>query len=131
MAVTFFCPFCGKATTDEEKTCSRCGNSIERWREFPFEERLLLTLRHPIVEYRMMAIQLLGQRRYARAVPIFTEMISTERDVYILREIAFALARIGTPESRRVLEQLNAHKSPVVRCAIEEIQSASGEGDPA
>jgi len=130
MGVTFFCPFCGKATPDDEKTCSRCGRSIERWREFPYEERLLLTLKHPILEYRMMAVQLLGQRMYARVVPKLDAMITTERDVYLLKEIAIALQRINTPEASRALDRLRDHPSPVVhQLFMSESGSQEGEGE--
>ena len=114
MGTTFFCPFCGKAGSDDERVCSRCGRSIEHWQEFPFEERLLLTLKHPILEYRMMAIQLLGQRGYARAVPELDAMITTERDIYLLKEIASALNHIDTHEARQALNRLRDHPSPVV-----------------
>ena len=122
MAATFFCPFCGRESPDDENTCPRCGKSLEHWRDSPFDEKLLLTLHHPICEHRMMSIQLLGHRKYQKAVPVFASMIETEKDVYALREIAFALARIDTPESRRVLEQLKEHSSPVIHEAIGQIR---------
>jgi len=121
MSTTFFCPFCGKRTPGDSATCPQCKRSIGNWKTHPFEERLLLTLRHPILEQRMMAIQILGQKRYERAVPVFAAMISEGQDVYTLKEIATALIRINTPESRQVLAVLHAHPSAVVRKACEEV----------
>jgi hypothetical protein len=119
MSTTFFCPFCGKPGPDDDPVCHSCGKSIKYWREHTFEERLLLTLHHPIREHRMMAIQLLGQRKYERAVPVFAEMITAGQDVYTLREIVCALSQIKTNESRQLLVQLREHPSPVVRTACD------------
>lgn len=121
MSTTFFCPFCGKQSPNEEQVCSRCKKSLDHWRDHPFEERLLLTLHHPIQEHRMMAIRILGQRRYERAVPVFEEMIDAGQDVFTLREIVFALSQIGTTSSNRLIGDLRDHPSPVVRMACEEL----------
>lgn len=126
MTITFFCPFCGKQTPDDVQICSRCGKSLEHWREYPYEERLLLVLHHPIREHRMMAIQSLGKQRYERAVPIFAKMIRQEDDVYLLREIARALLGINTEESRVLLDQLREHPSPVVKSAFDSTKSPRG-----
>ena len=120
MGTTFFCPFCGRQSPDDEQICPRCGKSLDHWREYPFEERLLLTLRHPLPEHRMMAIRILGRRKYESAVPVFAEMVAAGQDVYVLREIVVAVLQMDTEDSRRGLEQLRAHPSPVVRQACED-----------
>jgi len=120
MSTTFFCPFCGKQSPDEEQVCSRCGKSLDHWRDHPFEERLLLTLNHPIQEHRMMAIQILGQRRYERAVPVFEKMMNAGQDVFTLREIVFALSVMKTDDSHRLIAMLRDHPSPVVRSVCDE-----------
>ena len=79
MSATFFCPFCRKRNRSDVGHCPHCSNSLEHWREQTYEERSLLTLHHPVREYRMMAIQILGQRRYGRAVSVFEEMVSAGR----------------------------------------------------
>ena len=129
MSTTFFCPFCGKQGPDDAQVCTQCGKSIDHWREHAFEERLLLTLHHPIREHRMMAIQILGQRKYERAVPVFAEMIAADQDVYTLREIVNALSQIGTNDSRQLIMQLRDLPSPVVRKACEEVITTFPEGD--
>ncbi len=128
MGTTFFCPFCGKASPRDDRICSRCGKSLDHWLEYPFEERLLLNLHHPLPEHQMMAIQTLGRRKYGRAVPIFAEMIAAGQDVYVLREIAVALSQMDTADSRRVLEKLCNHPSPVVRQAWEDHSRQIPEG---
>ncbi len=128
MSTTYFCPFCGRQSPDDEQVCPRCGKSPGHWREHPFEERLLLTLRHPLQEHRMMAIRTLGQKRYERAVPVFGEMVATGPDVYTLREIVYALSLIDTRDSRRLMAKLREHPSPVVRMACDETAGALPEG---
>jgi hypothetical protein len=67
----------------------------------------------------MMAIQVLGQRRYEPAIPVFAGMIAAGQDVYTLREIARALVSMDSPEGREVLDGLREHPSPVVRMVCE------------
>ena len=128
MGTTFFCPFCGKASPLDDQICSQCGTSLDHWREYPFEERLLLTLRHPLPEHQMMAIRILGQRKYERAVPVFAEMIAAGQDVYVLKEIVVALSQMDTADSRQVLEKLRSHPSPVVRQAWIDLGRQAPEG---
>ena len=112
MGTTFFCPFCGKQSPEDEQICKRCGRSIEHWKDHPYEERLLLTLHHPLREHRMMAIQILGQGRYKRAVPAFEAMIRAGQDVYTLREIVYALSRIKSPASQQLIGRLRETSIP-------------------
>jgi hypothetical protein len=128
MSMTFFCPFCGKQSPDDEQVCPRCGKSLNHWREHPFEERLLLTLRNPLQEHRMMAIRILGQKRYKRAVPVFEEMITANQDVYTLQEIVFALSQIDTRDSHLLMAKLRDHPSPVVRTACDATAVALPDG---
>jgi len=120
VGTTFFCPFCGKQSPDDEPVCTGCGKSLDHWREYPFEERLLLTLHHPLQDQRMMAIRILGQRKYERAVPVFAGMIAAGQDVFTLQEIARALVFIDTPDGRELLDRLREHPSLVVRMACDE-----------
>ena len=128
MSTTFFCPFCGSQSPDDEQVCSQCGKSLDHWRKYPLEERLLLTLHHPLMEHRMMAIQILGQRRYERAVPEFEKMTSAGQDVYTLREIVYALSLMNTNNSRRLMAKLRDHPSPVVRKACDDAAGAVPKG---
>jgi predicted amidophosphoribosyltransferase len=128
MSTTFFCPFCGKQSKDDEWICSRCGKSIGLWKDHPYEERLLLTLHHPPQEHRMMAIQILGQRKYERAVPVFAEMIAEGQDVYTLREIVLALSWMNNDDSRQLIARLRDHPSPVVRTACDEAAGVLPDG---
>ena len=63
----------------------------------------------------MMAIQLLGELRSTSALPDFASILQEEDDFYVIREIAQALGRIGTRESRGMLRDLEHHSSSLVR----------------
>ena len=76
----------------------------------------------------MMAIQILGQRKYKRAVPFFAEMIAAGQDVYTLSEIVYALSQMNTEDSRQLITKLREHPSVVVRTACDEVASVLPEG---
>ena len=76
----------------------------------------------------MNAIRILGEKRYERAVPVFEEMVAAGQDGYTLREIVFALSRIKTRDSHRLLAELRKHPSVVVRSAYDETVGASSNG---
>jgi hypothetical protein len=76
----------------------------------------------------MMAIQILGQRKYERAVPVFAEMMAEGQDVYTLREIVLALSRMNTDDSRRLIALLRDHPSPIVQTACDEAAGALPDG---
>ncbi len=126
MASTFFCPFCGCSGQQDEPVCTRCGRALAHWKEHPYEERLVLTLKHPLLEHRMMAIQTLGEKRYEWAVPAFADMIANGHDVYTLREIAIACVKIDTEESRKILARLRADPSPVIHSAFPDVKKHDG-----
>ncbi len=71
-------------------------------------------------EHRMLAIQVLGERKSRPAVPSFATIIEEEGDPYELRAIAQALAQIGDEASRVLLARLSRHPSVIVRRAAEE-----------
>ena len=76
----------------------------------------------------MMAIQILGQRKYERAVPVFAEKIAAGQDVYTLREIVYALSQMNTEDSRQLITKLREHPSAVVRTACKNSDGRFPEG---
>jgi hypothetical protein len=80
------------------------------------------------MEHRIDAIQILGQRRYERAVPEFEKMMSAGQDVYTLREIVYALSLMNTNDSRRLMAKLRDHPSPLVRKACDDAAGAVPKG---
>jgi len=81
----------------------------------PYEEKLILALKHPIRENRMLAIQLLGELRSKKAISVFTAMLHDETDFYIIREVVRSLRKIGGKDSEQLLSTLSEHSSSMVR----------------
>lgn len=101
----------------DERTirCPHCGYDISEYASLPYEEKLIYTLRHPIRENEMMAIQLLGELQSEEAVPVFASILETEKDFYVIREIILSLDKIGNTESKNLILNLKTHKSRLVR----------------
>ena len=95
-----------------------------------YEGKLLLALNHPMPEHRMLAIQLLGERKSRPAVSAFAIIIEEEEDPYVLRAIAQALAQIGDEPSRVLLARLSRHPSVIVHRSAEDALQAMLRGGP-
>jgi hypothetical protein len=81
-----------------------------------YDEKLLIALRHPIREWRMTAIGLLGRPHYAPAVTELARMLATDGDIYVLREVLRALRAIDSVEARAVvLHAAEGHPLRLVR----------------
>jgi hypothetical protein len=94
-----------------------------------YEGKLLLALKHPIRENRMLAIQLLGELNSRWAASAFASIIDEEDDPYALSAIVRALARIGGEESKGIVRRLRSHPSVIVRNAIEDVSHVVSEPD--
>ena len=116
----WFCPACWHEVPPDAGACPACGYDLADYAALSYDERLLLSLRHPVRECRMVALAVLGRRRYAPAVPVLREILACEPDYFFIREAVDALDRIGTPESIALLRTLRTHRSPLVRALIEE-----------
>jgi HEAT repeat protein len=81
----------------------------------PYEEKLVLALGHPIRENHIMAIQLLGELRSQQALGHFEKILSGESDLFVIREVLRALAKLDCPRSRAILSSATRHPSKLVR----------------
>ncbi len=106
----FFCPKCWAEFEEERDRCPKCGFEF---RDLSYEDKLILALKHPILEFKINAIRTLGMIGSKRAVRVFERMVE-EETVPIILEIVEALARIGGDESRKLLERLTRHRSKLV-----------------
>jgi len=127
---TFWCPFCWHAMASPTEQCPVCCADLARYTRLPYEEKLLLALRHPIAENRMIAIEILGRIGYAPAVPLLARVLREDGDPYLLRAAVVALARIGNHEARALLEQATSHVSVIVRQAAAEALTHAGDYPP-
>lgn len=128
-AVISFCPGCWSEAGPEAAECPHCGYRIADFAALPYESKLILALKHPIRENRMLAIQLLGELKCAAAVPALETILREEQDPYVLGAIARAVARIDTHASNVILSRLRSHRSAIVRDFAEEAwrELTSGE----
>ena len=96
-----YCPNCWKEIAAGDTEFAHCSYRVEEDNALSYEAKLIRALRHPVRENRMTAIQLLGELRSTSALPAFASILEKEDDFYVIREIAQALGRIETRESRR------------------------------
>lgn len=113
--VTHFCPQCWIETEDTEESCPACGYELQCFEMLPYEKKLIMALKHPVIQNRMMAIELLGQLKSEGALCEFERMLQQEDEYYQLREVLYALARIDTPRSRTLIVQASRHESMLIR----------------
>jgi HEAT repeat protein len=119
-SLTSFCPNCWVETRPDDSECPRCGFRMAAFDALGYEGKLLLALKHPIPENRMLAIQLLGELNSQPAALVFATILDHEEDPYVLSEIVQALARIDGGKSLVILERLRSHHSVIVRKAAED-----------
>ncbi len=113
---TFYCPNCWKEIPEETIRCPACGTDIPHfWSSLSYEDKLIHALGHPEPTTVIRAAWILGERKTTRAVPSLIHLIGRTKDPYIIREAARTLAKIGTPPSRKALEQLARHPVSMIR----------------
>ncbi len=95
--------------------CPHCGYAISEYESLSYEKKLICALKHPVRENRMMAIQILGELQSHAALSYFADILETEEDFYIIREIIQALNKIGGEESKELIRRLKTHKSKLIR----------------
>lgn len=117
----YFCPSCWTEIDAAPRRCPACGADLTRFHELPYEDKLLLALRHPVMDYRLMAITTLGRRRSERAVPFLRALLESEDNVYLLREVVLALDCIGGPEAQAALLSAAGHPARLVRNLAQEL----------
>ena len=121
-----FCPRCWNEVNPGDNICSRCSYRMRDYDDLSYERKLLNAIAHPIRETRILAIQLLGELRSTSALPAFESILPAEEDVYVIREIARSLARIGNDKSLALLTNLKNHKASLVwRLADELLREVS------
>jgi len=110
-----FCPNCWSEIPENLSVCPHCQYDLAHFNQLPYEDKLILALRHPIRENRMLAIQLLGDLRNRSAISVFRSIIREENDFYVIREVVRSLRKIGGKDSEELLSALAQHTSKLVR----------------
>jgi len=105
------CPRCCEIVREDEAKCPKCGFKIREFDELDYEEKLIINLRHPVIEYRISAIRALSLRSTEKAAKALESAAEEEGCVPVLLEIVDALARMGRFD---VIRKLTGHRSKVV-----------------
>ncbi|MGC9188996.1 MAG: HEAT repeat domain-containing protein [Sulfurihydrogenibium sp.] len=114
-SIIYFCPACWSVIKKEDIVCPNCGFDLREFHEMDYEYKLILSLEHPIKEWRKNVIHTIGLKRLEEAVPYLDIMVDKEQDPFVLMEIADTLAKIGTPDVIPILRKLSEHKYILVR----------------
>lgn len=119
--MTFYCPYCWHEIPESVIECPHCQRDLTSFSQLDYESKLLLALSHTVPENRRTAIELIGERHVARALPRFCELLNTEQDVYVLIDIVKALEKIGTPQALNALGRASHHSFAPVRHEAERL----------
>jgi HEAT repeat protein len=125
---TFFCPQCWEKIPGSVLECPHCRYDLSGYERLSYEEKLVLALRHPLRENRLMAIRLLGELKSQMALALFESMLKTEEDFFVVREVIYSLTKIGNENerNRQIIQALRDHPSRLVRILAEEVLAGQG-----
>lgn len=113
--ITYFCPACWSVIKEEDKICPNCGFDLTEFHNMDYEYKLLLSLEHPVKEWRKNVVHVIGIKRLEEAIPYLDIMIDKEQDPFILIEIVDTLVKISMPSVIPLLKKLSEHKYAIVR----------------
>lgn len=126
----FFCPQCWEEIPESALDCPHCRYDLSSYERLSYEEKLILSLRHPVRENRMMAIRLLGELKSEGALAALESVLESEEEFYVLRQTIYALAKMGNAESMQMIRSLRKHPSRLVRTVAAKVASLEGSWDP-
>jgi HEAT repeat protein len=112
--MAWFCPRCHAEVRASDVRCSACGAGLG---PIDYEDGLIAALDHRLLERRIIAAYVLGQRRSRRAIPRLIEVARDGSDPYLAAESVRALARIGGEEAEAVVRELATSGGAVVSSA--------------
>ena len=111
----YFCPFCWFSASYTFGHCPHCGKDLAEWEKMDYEERLTISLGHPEAETRHRAAHILGLLKAVKAIPALIQAAQETEDLFLLREIAWALGEIKDPASLAQLLDFLKHPSFLIR----------------
>lgn len=120
---TYYCWSCYAAVAAAAGPCPHCGGMIEPPPGTDYTDRLLWALDHPLVERRMVAIQVLAARRETRALDRLTRLARSHQDPYLAAAALAAVVSIaGEPASSELLAELAEHAPAPVRRTVRQLR---------
>lgn len=113
--MTYYCWRCYAANDRPHGSCAGCGQEIAAPAGEDYVDLLVWALGHPLPGRRMIAAQVLGQRRETRARGPLRELAAETADPYLAGQALSALLAIdGVTPHRELLETLAESGSTTV-----------------
>src|SRR3972149_9808954 len=114
--LTHYCSNCWANVGEKETTCPNCGFDLSEFSQYPYEKKLLLALKPPVPERRIIAIKALGELNNIECLGSFQQMLLNDtEDYYTLAAVIEALPKIDHPRSESLLLKAANHPSKMVR----------------
>jgi hypothetical protein len=115
-APTYYCWHCYAANSQPTGACVECGHNVEQPAEATWTDQLIWALGHPIPETRMIAAQVLGQRREAAAERPLRALVRDSDPFLAAQALHSLVAIVGVAALRdELLEPLARTGAPAVR----------------
>ena len=126
--MTYFCIFCWFESSEPFDFCPRCHRQVSELDQASYTERLILSLQHPEAETRHRVAHILGMRRDIQAIPALAKITDETNDIFLLREIAWALGEMRVSDAIPTLRALLKNPSYLVRKeAVQALGKLGGE----
>ncbi|HXE74047.1 MAG TPA: HEAT repeat domain-containing protein [Candidatus Xenobia bacterium] len=125
--VVFYCPACWKEIPDDSRTCPYCSADLSRPDAQSYSEKLRRALSHPEPQTAARAAWVLGERREEAAVVELIRVLESTADVYLARECATALGKIGGPLAVPALKRASQRGAAPVRQAAQQALEATAQ----
>jgi len=124
--ITYYCPNCWKIVKQNQTTCPECGFALEKFSELSYEDKLLSSLRHTVLERRIIAAQILGDLKNTKALKEFKKIVeSQDTDYFFMRVVLTAVASYDHPDRKMILENATNNPSNLISTLAEELLSKS------
>lgn len=120
--IHFFCPSCWRVISENIIICPYCHYDLRKFNALNYDDKLILSLRHPVKEIRRLIIFIIGLKKLKKAVKELERITDEEEDPIILLEIVKALIQINSKEVRRILDKMRSHRCQIIARYIERIE---------
>lgn len=91
---TFYCSTCWHESDVFSPSCPNCGNLNTYCSEETYAGTLMNCLNHPVRDYRLIAVQVLGKIRYAPAEPHLVSIVHSEQDKEMIQAATESIQKI-------------------------------------
>ncbi|MCX7987850.1 MAG: hypothetical protein N2647_00195 [Thermodesulfovibrio sp.] len=120
--IHFFCPSCWRGISENIVICPYCNYDLKDFNALSYDDKLILSLKHPVKEIRRLIIFIIGLKKLKKALIELERMIDYEEDPIILMEIVKTLRQINDKGSRAILDKMRSHRFSIISQYIEQIE---------